>query len=167
MFRSGSVCLLASVALALACADLTAPSGTSQAAPQRPATTAAATAARPSAPAAAQDPAPGEGRIKASHVLIAYQGAMRARPDQKRTKEEARKLAESLAQRAKKGEDFGALAVQFSDDPSAKARQGSLGSFDRRQMVKPFADAAFELKPGEVSGVVETTFGFHVIKRDE
>lgn len=165
MFRSGSVCLLAPLALALACADLTAPSGVTQAAPERPATTAAA--ARPPAPAGTQAAAPGEGRIKASHVLIAYQGAMRARPDQKRTKDDARKLAESLAQRAKKGEDFGALAVQFSDDPSAKARQGSLGSFDRRSMVKPFADAAFELKPGEVSGVVETDFGFHVIKRDE
>jgi parvulin-like peptidyl-prolyl isomerase len=92
---------------------------------------------------------------------------MRASPALKRTKEEAKKRAEGILAKARKGEDFGKLADASSDDPSAKLNHGSLGKFSRAQMVKPFADAAFALKPGEVSPLVETPFGFHVIKRTE
>jgi parvulin-like peptidyl-prolyl isomerase len=92
---------------------------------------------------------------------------LRAAPTITRSKEEAQKLANSIAAQAKGGAKFGDLALKYSDDPSAKQGQGSLGKFSRTQMVKPFADAAFALKPGEVSGVVETPFGFHIIKRTE
>jgi parvulin-like peptidyl-prolyl isomerase len=92
---------------------------------------------------------------------------MRADPSIERSKEDAKKRAEQLLVRARKGEDFGKLADDASDDPSAKRNHGSLGRFTREQMVKPFADAAFALKPGEVSTLVETPFGFHVIKRTE
>jgi parvulin-like peptidyl-prolyl isomerase len=90
------------------------------------------------------------------------------RADQKvtRTKDEARKRAEEIAARAKKGEDFAKLAQQLSDGPTGP-NGGDLGSFSKDRMVKPFADAAFELLAGNVSGVVETPFGFHVIMRTE
>jgi parvulin-like peptidyl-prolyl isomerase len=71
-----------------------------------------------------------------------------------------------VAQKAKSG-DFAALAKEYSDDPGSGPRGGALGVFTRNAMVKPFADAAFALKPGEVSGIVETEFGFHVIKRTQ
>jgi parvulin-like peptidyl-prolyl isomerase len=92
---------------------------------------------------------------------------MRASPTIKRTKEEAKRRAENILARARKGDDFGKLADESSDDPSAKLNHGSLGKFGRTQMVKPFADAAFALKPGGISTLVETPFGFHVIKRTE
>lgn len=98
-------------------------------------------------------------------MLIAYAGAKRAGPTVTRSKAEAKKLAVAVMQRAKKGEDFGKLARALSDGPSAK-NGGSLGRFDRKSMVKPFSDAAFSLKPGEISEVVETEFGYHVIRRD-
>ncbi|HVF54910.1 MAG TPA: peptidylprolyl isomerase [Pyrinomonadaceae bacterium] len=78
----------------------------------------------------------------------------------------ARAQAESIAQRAKAGEDFAALAKEFSTDGS-KDQGGDLGWFGRGMMVKPFEEAAFALKPGEVSGVVESQFGYHIIKLEE
>jgi parvulin-like peptidyl-prolyl isomerase len=149
-----------------ACADLTAPSGN-----PRPGDT-GAVVPQPENPAAVdtgalRQPAlpqqPGGERVRASHILVAYQGAMRSTAT--RSKEEARKLADALHARASAGQDFARLASEHSDDPTAKAKGGDLGYFDRSGMVKPFADAAFALQPGEVSSVVETEFGFHVIKR--
>jgi parvulin-like peptidyl-prolyl isomerase len=128
------------------------------------------------APAPAPAPAPtpvappsdaANEQIGASHILIAYKGALRAAPTITRSKEDAQKLANTVLAQAKAGAKFGDLAVKYSDDPGGKQGQGSLGKFGRMQMVKPFADAAFALKPGEVSSVVETPFGFHIIKRTE
>jgi len=119
-------------------------------------------------PAPTPPPAPPpEEQVGASHILIAYKGAMRANPSITRSKEDAQKLASKLQAQAKGGADFGALAEKYSDDPTAKTGKGSLGKFSKSTMVKPFADAAFALKPGEISSVVETPFGFHVIKRTE
>jgi foldase protein PrsA len=88
--------------------------------------------------------------VKASHVLLD-------------TKEEAEKI---LA-RAKAGENFAELAKQNSKDPSAKENSGDLDYFRHGDMVQPFETAAFALKPGEISEVVQTDFGFHVIKVDD
>jgi parvulin-like peptidyl-prolyl isomerase len=79
----------------------------------------------------------------------------------------SRAKAEGLLARVRAGEDFVKLADEFTEDPSGKGRGGDLGWFGRGMMVKPFEDAAFSLKPGEVSGVVESQFGFHIIKLEE
>lgn len=76
-------------------------------------------------------------------------------------------LAESLRDRAVGGEDFAALAAQFSQDPGSAERGGDLGFFSRGRMVAPFEEVAFALEPGEVSEVVESPFGFHVILLEE
>jgi hypothetical protein len=105
--------------------------------------------------------------ISASHILIAYRGAMRANPQLTRSKSEAKARAEELLGRLRRGAiDFQAAAAQYSDEPGAAERKGALGSFTRERMVKPFGDAAFELAPGEISDVVETAFGFHIIWRE-
>jgi parvulin-like peptidyl-prolyl isomerase len=151
------------------CADLTAPgNGAPPAQPEPAAENAAAADSAPApAPAPPAPPAEEEPKVGASHVLIQYKGSMRAAPTITRSKEEAKKLATDVMAKAKKGQDFAALAKQYSDEPGAKDRAGALGKFARGMMVKPFADAAFALKPGEISSVVETDFGFHVIKRTE
>jgi protein-disulfide isomerase len=105
-------------------------------------------------------------RISAHHILIFYQGSTRAPSTVTRNREQARALAAKLRQEILGGADFERVAKEYSEDPSA-AYGGSLGSFDTETMVKPFSDAAFALKPGQVSDVVETPFGFHVIRRDE
>ena len=98
---------------------------------------------------------------RASHILIGSDE--KASPeDRKRAKEKA----EALLKRVKAGEDFAALAKSDSTCPSA-SQGGDLGSFGRGQMVPAFETAAFALKPGEVSGVVETQFGYHIIKLTE
>jgi hypothetical protein len=79
----------------------------------------------------------------------------------------ARAKVEGLLARVRAGEDFAALAREFSEDPGSRAQGGDLGWFGRGVMVKPFEDAAFALKEGEVSGVVESPFGFHIIKVEE
>ena len=84
-----------------------------------------------------------------------------------RSKGEAKARAAEVEAKAKAGEDFSALVAQYSDDPGAKDRQGSLGKFTRDKMDKAFSDAAFALHVDEVSDVVETRFGFHVIKRNQ
>ena len=78
-----------------------------------------------------------------------------------------RAKAEEILRRARAGEDFAKLADELTEDPSGKGTGGDLGWFGRGRMVKPFEDAAFALKPGELSGIVETQFGLHVIKLEE
>ncbi|WP_299435272.1 peptidylprolyl isomerase [uncultured Maribacter sp.] len=106
------------------------------------------------------------GSVKASHILIAYEGATRANPEVKRTKEEAEEKAKELLKEAKKtGTVFVELARDNSDGPSA-ANGGDLGYFQRGTMVPKFNDFAFGNKVGAI-GLVETDFGFHVIKIDD
>jgi parvulin-like peptidyl-prolyl isomerase len=147
----------------VACADLTAPSGPMTSASPEP--TAAPQPARPNPADAPVARDQGGTRIRASHILIAYQGAARSKAT--RSKDDAKKLAESVLKRVQSGSDFATLAKEVSDDPTAKERGGDLGSFDRYTMTKPFADAAFALSVGQTSGIVETEFGFHIIKRTE
>lgn len=81
--------------------------------------------------------------------------------------EDAQKKAQSLLDRIKNGEDFAKLAQENSDDPGSKAKGGDLGFFSHGQMVQAFDQVAFSLKPGEVSGLVQSQFGIHIIKVEE
>ncbi len=78
--------------------------------------------------------------------------------------EKRRNLAEDLRGKAVSGTDFAGLARQYSEDPSSREQGGSLGTFARNSHTQAFDDAAFALKPGQVSAVVQTEYGFHVIK---
>jgi peptidyl-prolyl cis-trans isomerase C len=80
---------------------------------------------------------------------------------------QSRAKAEDILKRARAGEDFAALAKEFSTDPGSKNEGGELGWFGRGQMVKPFEDAAFSLQPGQISDIVESDFGFHIIQVEE
>ena len=75
-----------------------------------------------------------------------------------------RKLIDEIQKRAAGGEDFAALAKQYSEDPTSKANGGELPKFARGEMVPEFEAAAFSLAPGQVSDVVTTMYGYHVIK---
>ncbi len=120
---------------------------------------AASTAAQPAASTVPDE-------IAAQHILISYKGAKNAKAAT-RSKDEAKKLAQRLKDDAAKGTDFGELATKHSEDPASSARLGSLGKFKRSEMVKAFSDAAFSLPVGGLSEVIETEFGFHVIKRNQ
>jgi peptidyl-prolyl cis-trans isomerase C len=99
--------------------------------------------------------------VRASHVLARFpengDGA---------AKQKARAKIEGVLKQAQSGEDFAALARTHSEDGSAQAG-GDLNFFSREQMVPAFADAAFKLETGKVSGIVETQFGYHIIKVTE
>eukprot|EP01093_Parvamoeba_rugata_P009356 TRINITY_DN258_c0_g2_i1.p1 TRINITY_DN258_c0_g2~~TRINITY_DN258_c0_g2_i1.p1 ORF type:complete len:511 (+),score=136.00 TRINITY_DN258_c0_g2_i1:1059-2591(+) len=106
------------------------------------------------------------GSVKASHILLAYTGATRANPAVTRTKEEAEAKAKELLREAKKsGVVFAELARDNSDGPSAP-NGGDLGYFQKGVMVPKFNDFAFNNNEGSI-GLVETDFGFHVIKIDD
>jgi peptidyl-prolyl cis-trans isomerase C len=100
--------------------------------------------------------------VRASHILFSV--AKDAAPAAKlATKTEA----EGVLKRVKAGEDFAALAKQYSKDPGSAAVGGDLNFFPKGQMVPPFDAAAFAMKPGDISDLVETDFGYHIIKLTE
>lgn len=101
------------------------------------------------------------GQVKASHILITVD----PKADEAQ-KADALKKCEEIQKKVEKGDDFAALAKESSQCPSS-ASGGDLGFFGPGQMAKPFEDAAFALKPGEVSDIVETRFGYHIIKSTE
>ena len=103
-----------------------------------------------------------EDSVHASHILIRT-------PDQAdaAAKAKAKAQADDLLAQIKKGADFAELARKFSQDPGSAPNGGDLGFFSKGQMVQPFEQAAFNLKPGQMSGVVETPFGFHIIRVSE
>jgi len=97
-------------------------------------------------------------QVRASHILIKVD----PKADELKRAEAQKKIKE-IQQKLQKGEDFATLARALSEGPS-KAKGGDLGYFSRGRMVKSFEEAAFTLKPNEVSDIVETKFGYHLIK---
>jgi peptidyl-prolyl cis-trans isomerase C len=104
--------------------------------------------------------------VHARHILIRFQGSGAAiRPGQKDlTDAEALAKAQDLRQKIQGGMDFGELAKVESDDTGSGAKGGDLGSFKHGQMVPSFEEAAFKLKPGELSEPVKSQFGYHLIQ---
>lgn len=100
-------------------------------------------------------------RVKASHILIKVDE--NASKSEKTTK---RQKLEKIRDQIKNGANFAELAKKFSEGPS-NSRGGDLGYFERGQMVKPFENAAFSLMPGDISDIVETRFGYHLIRIDD
>lgn len=106
-------------------------------------------------------------RISAKHVLIKYYGAKGAKPAIARSREEACLRAIEARDKLRGGADFSKIVIEYSEEPGAASREGSLGSIERSDVVPPFADAAFELDRSQLSDVVESDFGFHLILRTE
>lgn len=119
----------------------------------------------PPRPVTRRAPQPLGPELAGSHILIAYKGSQRAKPEVTRTKEEAKKFAQQLSDQLKKNPKiFAELAKKHSNGPSGP-RGGFLGSWNKGRMVPAFDNAISTMKIGEVSGVVETPFGFHVLIR--
>ncbi|MBS2019032.1 MAG: peptidylprolyl isomerase [Deltaproteobacteria bacterium] len=107
-------------------------------------------------------------KVGAKHLVVKYAGSKRAGPDVTRTREEACLRAQEAYAKLEGGASFADVVKEYSEEPGAATREGSVGTFDRSgRMAVPFVDATMELKVGEVSHVVETDFGFHVIYRTE
>lgn len=100
--------------------------------------------------------------VRARHILIALTPEAGDAEVKK-----ALEKAELVRKKLEQGENFWKLAKEYSDDPRTKFKGGDLGYFTRERLVKPFADAAFSLQKGEISGPVRTQFGFHIIQLDD
>jgi parvulin-like peptidyl-prolyl isomerase len=92
------------------------------------------------------------------HILLMTQG----KPEQEKAVI-FKKMKQILA-RARAGEDFGQLAATYSEDPGSKDKGGLYANFERGTMVKPFEDAAFTVPVGELSDIIETRYGYHILK---
>lgn len=104
-------------------------------------------------------------KVRARHILIKTVDDSN-QPLSEDKKVEAKKEAEKILVKAKAGEDFAALAKEYSQDPGSKDNGGEY-TFARGEMISEFEEAAFNLKPGEISKVVETGYGYHIIKLEE
>ncbi len=106
-------------------------------------------------------------KVTVKHVLVKWAGAKRAPQTITRTREDACLRALEARTKLEKGASFGDVVKEYSDEEGAATREGMIGAIERKEVAPPFADAAFELHVGDVSYVVETDFGFHVIMRTE
>jgi parvulin-like peptidyl-prolyl isomerase len=103
--------------------------------------------------------------VGARHILVMHENSQQKPDGIVRTREEALERAKECLLKLRKGADFTKMVREYSDEPGAAERGGDLGVFERDAMVKAFSDAAFSLKVGEISEIVETSYGWHIIKR--
>jgi parvulin-like peptidyl-prolyl isomerase len=106
-------------------------------------------------------------QVGARHILVMHDESSSKPAGLVRSRDAARKRAQEALLKIRGGASFEEMVKLYTDEPGGAERSGDLGVFDRGTMVKPFADAAFALRVGEISEVVETKYGFHVIKRTE
>ncbi len=104
--------------------------------------------------------------VRASHVLIGTKDPATGKDLSDEQKKEKHKIAETVLEKARKGDDFAKLAKEYSDDPGSKDKGGEY-TFPRGQMVPEFESAAFALQTNQVSDIVTTPFGYHIIKLSE
>ncbi|MDD8027150.1 MAG: peptidylprolyl isomerase, partial [Acidobacteriota bacterium] len=95
------------------------------------------------------------------HILLLTQGKTDAE------KAAIRKKMEGILERARKGEDFAALAMETTEDAGSKEKGGLFENSPRGQFIKPFEDAAFSVPVGQISDIVETAYGFHILKIED
>ena len=98
-------------------------------------------------------------QVRASHILLSFPEDADAA-----TKDEVRTRAAGVLDLVRSGADFAGTAMQYSDDPGSRPGGGDLGYFQRGQMVPPFEEAAFALQPAQISDLVESPFGYHIIQ---
>ncbi len=104
-----------------------------------------------------------EKEVHARHILISLKPSGATEQDIEASRAEAQKILEE----AKKGKDFAELAKKYSQDPGSAKQGGDLGWFDAKKMVPEFSEAAFSLQKGQISDVVKTSYGFHIIKVED
>jgi NIMA-interacting peptidyl-prolyl cis-trans isomerase 1 len=131
--------------------------------PSTPPSAAAEAVAGPASAAASSEP----DTIIAQHILVAYRSARRAPKGVTRSKTDAKARAGEALAKIRSGTAFEDAVSEYSDDAGSADRMGSVGKFHRDQMDPAFSAAAFALRVGQVSDVVETPFGFHIIKRTQ
>jgi NIMA-interacting peptidyl-prolyl cis-trans isomerase 1 len=105
--------------------------------------------------------------VGARHILVMHSKSKEKPESITRTREEALKRAQECLLKVRSGADWNGLVKEYSDEPGSDDRHGDLGLFARGQMVKAFSEAAFNLRIGQISEVVETPYGFHIIQRTE
>ena len=105
--------------------------------------------------------------IGARHILIMSVDSKQKPDTITRSKAEAKKRAETVLAKIRAGANFEEMVKEYTDEPGGAERNGDLGVFERSAMVKTFSEAAFALQKGQVSDVIETQFGYHIIKRTE
>ncbi len=110
-------------------------------------------------------PAPVPETIALRHILVSWDGHPKGNKGL-RTQKEAKALADAIYQQLHSGEDFKALAKQYSEDPGSATRMGWLGSGQRETWVPEFSQAAFQLQVGDISPPTESPFGYHIIQRE-
>jgi hypothetical protein len=167
--RLVATCALAVALVAIGCDKPSvgpAPTPASPEAAAAPTATPSAEIAASAAPTASAS-APVPDAIIAQHLLVAYKGAKRAPKGITRSKADAKARAAEALAKIQSGTPFEDAVKTYSDDEGSADRLGSVGKFRRDAMDPAFSAAAFALRVGQVSDVVETPFGFHVIKRTQ